>query len=295
MARATRSSTNPPTWQQVNRVISVAASVISLIFFIRGLIDDEYPTWIVTISGLLLFACLLYLFRRPLLRVLNRVHPHAVNANPWIALVLLGLTALILWRVSPSHTAIYISFDPAKAAVFNSWRHQDHTKHIAALGSGDTFTWITTDKRNTTGSFRFTVNPTLPASTGASSGGYVTFYGNVCDKLRYRTVRFRCKVTDVNGNPDVGLRLAVDNPKATGDKELIAYEIASLAKYGPVGAEWRTFEIPLGDFNMVRYEPPFPTDVDENTINKIVFFVDNRIAEQCKQAAFHFSEICFRP
>ena len=51
----------------------------------------------------------------------------------------------------------------------------------------------------------------------------------------------------------------------------------------------------MGDFHQVRYEPPFPTGVDENTINKIVFFVDNKTAEQCRPGSFHFSDIWFRP
>ena len=90
----------------------------------------------------------------------------------------------------------------------------------------------------------------------------------------------------------MGVRLAVDDPTAVGDREKITYEIASLATHGPVSEKWTTFELPIAAFQQVRYEPPFK-GIDANTINKLVFFVDSRIAALCRKGTIWFSDIAF--
>jgi hypothetical protein len=277
------------------QVIALAGFAISLVGLVSKLINREFPAWLAAISLLTLLMCAFYLTHQWLTLVFRFLHPHLVDINPWLGLVLLVLNSLILYHIWPVSNVLSISFDPAKAAVFNSYQHQPmHTKYLEVRGVGDTLSWIITDEGRT-GSFRFKINANQEPSYGASSGAYITFYGQPCDRLRYRTIRFRFKVTDASGNPDVGIRLAVDNPKATGDRELISYEIQSLAKYGPIKNEWQTFEIPVNAFQQVRYEPPFPEGLNENTINKIVFFVNNQIVEQCREATFWFSDIVFRP
>jgi hypothetical protein len=282
-------------WPTSSQAISLAGFAIGVVGLLAKLINRDFPTWITILSVFGILVCVLYLTRQWLSRLLRLIHPHLERATPWLVALLIVQSGLILFHVWPVTNRIQVSFDSSKAAVYNSWQHQNHhTKYIEARGAGDTLDWVIIDKGRT-GNFRFKVNSDQEPSKGASSGGYISFYDRMCDRLRYRTLRFHCRVTDATGNPDLGVRLSVDNPKTTGDRELISYEIKSLSKFVSISDEWRSVDIPLSAFQQVRYEPPFPEGLDENTINKIVFFVDNDIAQKCKQATFWFSEIDFRP
>jgi|GEM_PF-6825263 len=277
-------------WQSI---VTAAGSIVGLAGFVVGLLEI-WPLWISVSSVLLLVACVLYLTSRWWISPVKVVHAQLDTFTPWLIIALLVVSVLILHFVRPRRGPVAISFDSGKAAVFNSWQHQKHRKHIEASGGGERLGWTIADNGRT-GSFQYAVDGTLSPSEGASSGAYVTFYEQPCDRLQLRTVTFRCRITGASSAADVGIRLAVDNPKATGDREMIAYEIDSLAKYGALGDTWTKFELPTSAFKQVRYEPPFPAGLDENTINKIVFFIDNRIAERRHNATVWVSDIEFRP
>lgn len=286
-----RNTKKRPTPQDM---IAVAGLIVGLAGFAAQLINSDFPSWLATVSLLVLFLCLAYLVRPWLAPFVTRLHPYLVSANPWLAILLLLLTILILYHVWPRRQAVPILFDAAKSAVFNSSDHQrSHAKYIRAVGASETLTWAIADEGRT-GSFHYDVNSTEEPHPDVCSGGYVAFYGQPCDRLQFRTLRFRCRITDAIGKPDVGVRLAVDDPTAIGDREKITYQIASLAEHGPVSEKWTTFELPIAAFKQVRYEPPFK-GIDANTINKLVFYVDSRIAASCGEGTVWFSDVAFVP
>lgn len=224
-----------------------------------------------------------------------KLNCHLATLNPWMIICTLTMTVAILSFVWPRHRARPILFDKVRGAVFNSWNHREQSKYIEAYGDRkNSQDWVVEDG-GYTGSFTYEVNPDLQPSDGASSGGYITFYGEPCDRLSYRYISFRCKaISEKGSNADVGVRIVVDNPKAAGDRELATYEIKSLASTGNIGSNWKEYKLSLSDFERSRYEPPFPDGLDANTINKIVFFIDKEIATKCPKATLWFSNISFQ-
>lgn len=277
----------------IYKEISLIGFLLGLIGFLAKLFFRDLPSWF-SISALIIFlCCVLFLIRNWIYPMLKRTHPHVEMIAPWLIVVLLFLSVLILYNSLPKlNTVVIVKFDEAKGAIFNSWLHQPHTKHLNAVGENNTPTWRVSDE-GVTGTFHFHVDPEKNASFNASVGGYITFYAQQIDRLRYDAVTFNCKVSNYDGTPDLGVRLTVDNPKATGDREIVSYEVSSLAKYSTLSAEWQSYSIPLNAFQQIRFEPPFPERIDENTINKIVFFVDNTIGDKCPRATFSISNIKF--
>jgi hypothetical protein len=248
------------------------------------------PFWLAVPSILMMLICAIYFTRslRPL--VVGWIHPRLLIASPWLLSLVLVLCAVTAVHVWPVKTSRHIMFYASGCGVFKS---QDHQAAHGNYLSVDSLWTITDDGR--TGGFSYRTNPTEKPSQLASVGGYMTFYTEACDRLAFESLRIRCKATDANGVVDVGIRLAVDDPKASGDRELATYEVKSLRAYGQIDTTWRTFEIPLGAFEPRRNEPPYPRGLDANTINKLVFYVDARIATSCPQATLWFRDICFLP
>ncbi len=257
-----------------------------------NIVNPEFPAWLAVVCILALVACTAWFTFRlyhPLARRVARFHQPVATSTPWLVLLTLILCVTILYFVLPGRRVAQIKFDNGTGAVFNSWDGvPDHKKRIQAAGAGGTLAWgIEGD--GSTGWFSYKTDKALPAAEGISSGAYLTFYGRPCDRLQYRTLRFRCRATAAPGAADVGVRIAVDNPREKRDRELITYEVASLRRYAPVDGSWRTYEIPIGDFRQVRYQPPFPA----NLINKIVFFVNAEISDACPDATLWFADIAF--
>lgn len=173
-----------------------------------------------------------------------------------------------------------IDFISGRADAYNSWKHQQHTKHLFASVSQSQASIVSDD--GNTGQFEFIVNDGLEPSTGASSGAYFTFYGNHLDRRKCRTVHFDIMVTNADGTPDVGIRFAVDD--TNNDTEIATWQIDSLAGFGQPGEEWIRVHIPFDKFHKVPSEPR-PEGVDENLINKLVLFVDNNIGQRFKKGS----------
>jgi hypothetical protein len=60
-----------------------------------------------------------------------------------------------------------------------------------------------------------------------------------------------------------------------------------------IGEGFETYTIDIDGFALTRYEPPLPEGSDANTTNKLVFFVNNAIADSCPKATLWFKNICF--
>jgi hypothetical protein len=116
----------------------------------------------------------------------------------------------------------------------------------------------------------------------ASSGGYVSFPKAPVDRLAYRYLTFDCKVTGSLGQPDIGLRLVVDDQRPSipeENKEAEVYELKSLniqPESKPLSGNWQKFEVDTRSFEESGAIRSLSKDgVDPNRINKIVFFVND--------------------
>ncbi len=277
-------------WADILAIVSFVAGFLLPLFY--QVITQQLPIWLIAIDIALILASIYYLCQKWFAHTLQ---PLLEKLTPWLILLLISINGLILYHTWPIIGTISIRLDDAKAALFNSYEHSlDIPPYLAIVPNGDKFTWKISDGGRT-GNFSVKVASDLEPTFNQSSGGYITFYGNPIDRLQYRTVHFRLKITDASGTPDIGIRLVVDNPKAAGDRELVTYEIESLAKYSKITEDWQAFDMPIGDFQQVRYEPPFPENIDANKINKLVFFIDNRIGKQCTNMTVWVSEIEFKP
>jgi len=197
----------------------------------------------------------------------------------------------------PRPSRVELRFDRAKGAVYNSWGDEkaQHTRHIVAWGTAKgLLDWPISDE-GLTACFHYRSDPNTPATKDASSGGYLTFYDTPCDRLRYRTLRLQCRATDVEGQADLGVRLVIDDPHLAGNRELVVYELPSLKSFAVIDSTWRSIRIPISEFQQRHYRPPLPSGLDANTINKIVFFIDNRMVGECCRGTMWISEITFSP
>jgi hypothetical protein len=270
--------------------IALVGLVISLTGFVWA-VRTYLPLWLAIPPVLAMLGCAAYLSWNRAAKIARWVHPRLSTIGPWLLPLVLAFSIGTLVCVLPFRTPRHILFDAAKCGLFNSQDHQ--TQHTKFLHTDGVMWTIVDDGR--TGGFSYHTDPGERASELTSSGGYITFYAEACDRLAFESLRFRCKASSAQGPVNVGIRLAVDDPKEAGDREKVTYVIRSLRAYGQIDGTWRTFELPLGAFEPNRYEPPFPRGLDSNTINKLVFYVDAEIATSCPQATLWFRDICFLP
>ena len=274
--------------------VAIIGSVASLLGLGAALLSDGVSRPLRVILALPLVGSLLFLFRRPFVQRLKSLHAALERTAPWMLLATLCVTGTILLVVWPVKRAGVIRFEPEQGATFNSYDHvTNHTPYITAFGSTtNSLEWIIeADKR--TAAFNYEADVKIKPSGLESSGAYLTFYENPFDRHGLRSICFECKATGFNGKPDIGLRLAVDDPHGAGDRELRTLEFSSLAVMGPIDAQWRKFRIHLSDFKETVRRPPFPRGLDANTVNKIVFFVNTHSASNCPKATLWFRDLSF--
>jgi hypothetical protein len=132
----------------------------------------------------------------------------------------------------------------------------------------------------------------------ASSGGYMTFYDTPCKRTDYHYLSFDCRITETSPAciSDVGVRLAVDGGQ---ERELATYEIKSLvdyskSKYNPE-KNWKRFELYVPDLKQVWVNSVPTRGLDQNTINKVVFFIDNATARHCSKGTIWLKNVTLRP
>lgn len=248
-----------------------------------------------------LLILLIYVWRTPLLRILKMIHSRLQYLTPWLLLVTMSICITILCNVQPKEKLVSIPFDDSNGAVFNSWDYRpEESRYIEAYGEVPGSLGLVIDKFGAA-SFCYRTNAGLvPDNPDASSGCCVMFYDTPCDLLSLREIRFACKATDTEGLPDVGIRLAVDIPNLSvppPQRELVTYEIPSLVSYfahkRSIENTWRSFTIDVNDFELKRIVPPLPPGMTENTINKVVFFVNLDIVRSCSRGKLWFKDILF--
>lgn len=293
---------------------------------IAVLLIPSLSLWTVIVVALIVAIIIfapLYLFgkRKFLVEPYKTAHSSFSHLTTWfvaLELVLLGILTYLAWQqqhhyktlddlyklseriystVQPPRKVCLIRFDNARGAIFNSWDHQpQQTRHIYAFGDPQKLLWLI--DQESAGHFAYKVDNNVKSnSPKASSGGYIVFYENPCDRLAFREISFASRATGATGPPDVGIRLAVDDPKASGDRERVTYELPSLKEYYKgkqrLDETWQTFTVDIGDFQQTRFESPFPPGIDANSINKIVFFVNDDIGKSCPESTLWFRDIKF--
>jgi hypothetical protein len=99
----------------------------------------------------------------------------------------------------------------------------------------------------------------------------------------------------------LGVRLVIEDPRDRS--EHFTYELASIlnstkAKNGIIDGTPRQFDMPVNEFvriPRVSAIAPLPRGLNENTIDKIVFFVDNAIVNRCPQNTLVISGVRLQP
>jgi hypothetical protein len=204
--------------------------------------------------------------------------------------------------VSPTKPAVHVAFDVQGGAIFNSLAQNQKLKSaLTAWGTkpGDLM-WTVSERGEA--SFSYGAHLSVLANyPEASSGGFMTFYRTPCDRVAYRAIRFACRATGTTagGKPDFGVRLAADDPQATGEKERVTYVIPSVHQYRQgkraIDDDWQEFSIGLQDFKQTPLLAPLPEGFNQNAINKIVFFVTYENVKNCPQGTLWFRDLTFAP
>jgi len=284
------------------------AGIVNFFFApITDWLNPQLRQWIKL--GISIVLVLLAIFKARRWFLLKRVHFIFGTLAPWLIVFVLFLsiiTVTLVWLLgaNPPHVLLKnqpVPFDSARGEIFNSWQdpQSGHSKRIQAWGmKQEPFSWEIADN-GLEGSFAYALDPAMRISEGASSGGYMTFYSDPVDRRTYRRVAFfsRTAATCQKGGGDLGLRLVVDDPRDS--TEHFTYEIDSISNSkGTIDVNWKRFEIYLSEFQRMprtHSRAPLPPSVDENTINKIVFFVDNGIAAKCPENTILIRDINFLP
>jgi hypothetical protein len=276
-------------------ILGVLGSVASMISLVLPNLFPDLPRWLLQALGgtfmLVAFCC----FWRHLARLAKALHAGLAKATPWVVLVSLILTGCILLTVWHSRVTTSIVLRDAPGAIFNSFDHApSHTHFLLAFGESKKSMEWRLDPAKSMASFSYEANNSIRPSGPESCGGYFIFYETPCDKLRYHTISFQCQATDFTGRPDVGVRVVVDDPRAVGDRELVAYDYPSLFVDHPINPTWTEFKLHLSDFHQTTMRPPFPNGLDANQLNKVVFFINTTIASNCPSATLSFRDVAFR-
>jgi len=227
-----------------------------------------------------------------------------VRFTPLGVALTLALIVVLVYQIRPHGIQpVAIRFDPTRGALFNSWNLPPEVrlqlaKRIRAYGSntlGRELMWVfDADSER----FTFEVNTKVEQNDkNASSGGYMTFYDTPCSKTNFHHLTFDCRITETaqGCEPDVGVRLAVDGQ----GRELVTYEIGSLVgyfkgKYNPDG-NWKRFDIYIPDLKQVWITSGPTPGIDQNTLNKVAFFVNDTTSRRCTKGTVWIKNVAMLP
>jgi hypothetical protein len=239
-------------------------------------------------------------FAKASLAVLDRLTPLFML----ISAVASTIAATILLRTPVARIGLQmedpIIFDADNGALFNSWSDQRLKRGpVSVWGEQpDKMSWIIDQNRDA----RFHYQTDLSISTSDSedsSGGYFTFYSLPRNRSDYSEFSFECLATTSSGEPagqfNIGVRLTVDEPPVKNLKaiERVIYEIPNLNAYSlkkqnadrACGPKWQTFKLELDDFRVVREDRPLPPNLSKDAVNKVVFFINDKIVLKPSEAA----------
>jgi serine/threonine protein kinase len=230
----------------------------------------------------------------------------AVAAVAALSVALIGLNVGglrdRLFKSKPAAPPLRVVFYPRMGAIFNSLASHPALKNaLMAWGSepGD-FAWVINVDGEASFSYKSDLS-LLGKRTAAASGGFMTFYDKPCDLRAFSQLRFECRVTDTESGskPDLRVRLAVDDPQATGERERVTYDLPPLAEYyrgaQPLTDAWQTFSIDLKKFRQQPIVAPLREGLGNTSVNKIVFFLTPEEAKNCPQGAIWVRNVAFIP
>lgn len=274
-------------------------------------IDGGLKRWIVIGTGALYIVAACCWFWRDVKRGCGYLH----SLVPAILMILLAISLVILYRIpriGVARNPIEITFDRSHGGIYNSWNGAgsaelaytgniaEVTHQIVAFGSGlSPDDWERSSDHVDEVAFSYKSNLGVTNERGASSGGYQTFYGTPANRRIYRNLVLFLKSAETcgKGRADIGIRLSVDNPATHA--EAFAYQLKSLAATGvKIDGHWREFELPLRNFEPVPRRwmtAPLPADLGEDSINKIVFYVDGGMARRCPVNTLSVREVRIQP
>ena len=197
---------------------------------------------------------------------------------------------------------VKVLFFPDSGGIFNSANSQPaHKDAVIAWGPkpGDP-SWVIVGNTEIRFSYKGDLRE-YEKYPEATSGGFFTFYTQPVDRTHYGVLKFSCKVTDAapDANPDFGMRIALDDPKATGEREKVVYELSSIDEYfqgkRKIDSNWQEFSIATKDFYQQPMTAPVPEGLNPNAVNKVVFFLSYRSVRNCNRGTLWFRDLTFAP
>lgn len=283
-------------------VVGVVVAVLGLVATIVGILlmfaPSDYAATIISVAILafviLVLVCLWYIDRSPFEAFFQRAEELLRKWNHWLVLIGLSLSASTFILALAIYRAVPIRKDlcevpplGSSADIFNSCTGQrDGPCYIEALAP---------EKTEGIAAFKILVDHSAPPTNKKgevhSSGWYMTLYGSPCDRLEYRSFRFSWRASCEGSEPDIGVRLVVDderNPKE--HTELVVYEKQNVRALSTKEGDWFSTTIDTRDFNPKKPPPP---GVNDRQINKVVFFVNPDTANLCGRGTFWFRDVRF--
>jgi hypothetical protein len=293
-------------WHKLWLYLSVIAGALTILIRIsdpvRQWLPGELDIWlpVALLAGAALGAMFFTEDGRRAARSVYRALQHFSPLGTVLTLVLIALLLLqfrLQFRTRGPQPVI-VTMDPTRGALFNSWDEpKPLIKRIRVRGAEPSLAlmWLIDGD---SARFTFEVDRSiLKGHPNASSGGYMTFYDTPVRRGDYNHVDFDSRATDAAPGcvPDLGVRLAADG----AGRELATYELASVVQYfgrrRKLDGNWQRFEIYMPDLAQVRVDTAPTPGIDQNTLNKIAFYVSDTSAQHCSRATLWVKNIVFRP
>jgi len=290
--------------------LDLLITLLGVLSFILSLVIPKSLDWQRIVVGVVCLFCIAYSLakntgvRKSIFSIIKRIYGTLLLL---FIISILVMTILIyqesrLIYESISSPSVQVTFNPARGSLYNSWQKiplhlNPHNDYIIAEGVNEKdYNWIIPVPSGITAGFKYRIDPSVIPIVGASSGGYVMFYNTPADRLRQRTLHFKIKAVVIKGSPDIGVRLVADDPTKAIDKEQVVYELSSVKSLCPIiNNKWCDVEVHMDQFDNIRLASPLPPGIDENTINKLVFFIDTQIAADTNGGTLWFSDVKFSP
>jgi len=144
--------------------------------------------------------------------------------------------------------------------------------------------------------FSYYVIPGRERRQSETSGVYVTFYDDPLEFSRFDALSFSIRGEGGGDNQavDLGVRLVLDDPSLPRlEREITIRQMPSLQKLGYFSSgHWERVSIDLAEFDLLLLSGRAER-VEGDSINKIVFFVDNDILERSSKGTIRIKDIRF--
>lgn len=295
MISLSRLLSKPERWEVSVGAIAAALALASHLRIVTDTVLPQYARYVQWIPAAVVMLFLL----RMAVAYYDYVKSGLMQANKYIVfpitLVILALVSLIYGKEQEHGTVVRVNM--TVGGLF----HTD--RYIITFGrefvdAEHYDRWLIRDPKapNQIG-FSYVSEKSGQSATISSTGGaYILFYDRPIDKAIFRKMVFQAKAEDADCAMDLGIWFIVEEEK-TRNQEVI-YGIDSLGKYmhkkTVFDGTWQSFPIDLRDLHTVQapYAGVSP-GLTIDSINKVVFFIDGRIAEACSKNTLWLRDIVF--